>query len=114
MSGSGNKTKLAAQLVRRGASVLAEPCPQCGAIQVRYLGKVHCTGHEDLSPLLKMEGLSVDTVLAELKQVMLVKMRDNIKMLESEKDPEKLEVLVRLLTMDFDLLQRLLPKSQSP
>jgi uncharacterized Zn finger protein (UPF0148 family) len=40
------------ELVRRGASILQEACPRCGAVQIRYKGKAYCTNEDDLEALL--------------------------------------------------------------
>lgn len=47
-----NRMVNAADLLRRGATLLREPCPKCGAVQIRYKGKIYCTNEDDLSSLL--------------------------------------------------------------
>lgn len=44
-----------AELVRRGATILQEPCPRCGGVQIKYRGKVYCTNEDDLESLLNPE-----------------------------------------------------------
>ena len=108
MVGSGREgMKLAAELVRKGATVMAEPCQRCGGIQVRYRGKVYCTGHEDLSPVLKVEGVSLETVVAETRELIVSKLNETAKLLEKEKDPVNQDRLVSLLMKYFELLQKL-------
>lgn len=99
--------KMAAELVRKGATVMSDPCQQCGGIQVRYRGKVYCAGHEDLSPALKAEEVSFDTVAAEMRQVLLAKLSQAAALLEGEKDPANQDRLVSLMSKYFDLLQKL-------
>ncbi len=99
--------KQAAELVRKGATVISEPCQQCGGIQVRYHGKVYCTGHEDLSSALKTEGISFDMVVAEMREVLLSKLNQASALLEDEKDPASQDQLVSLMFKYFDLLQKL-------
>ncbi len=41
-----------AQLIMRGAAILQEPCPRCGAVQIRYKGRIYCTSEDDLSSIL--------------------------------------------------------------
>ncbi len=106
--------KLAAQLVRKGAVMLSEPCSQCGGIQVRYRGKVHCTNHEDLSSVVKTEGVSFDNVVARTREVLLTKLNEAARLLEDEKDVARQDQLVSLMTKYYDLLQELLEKQQSP
>jgi UPF0148 protein len=99
--------RAAAELVRKGATIMSEPCQQCGGIQVRYRGKVYCPSHEDLSPALKAEEVSFDTVVAEMREVLLVKLSQASTVLESEKDPVNEDRLVSLMSKYLDLLQKL-------
>jgi UPF0148 protein len=99
--------KLAAELVRKGATILGEPCQKCGGIQVRFRGKVYCTGHEDLTPVLKTEGVSLDTVVAEMQAVLVSKLNEAANALEKEKDPVVQDRLVSLMAKYYDLLQKL-------
>ena len=115
MSGVGRgKMKLAVELVRKGATVLAEPCSQCGGIQVRYRGKVYCTGHEDLSSVVKAQSASLDDVVARVRETLIAKLNESTNLLESEKDASKQDQLVSLMTKCFELLQELPHKRQSP
>jgi UPF0148 protein len=108
MSGAGrSKMKLAAELVRKGGTILGEPCRQCGGILVRYRGKVYCTGHEDLSEVLKAEGVSFDTVVAQAREVLVAKLSEASALLEGEKDPAAQDRLVSLMGKYYDLLEKL-------
>ncbi len=108
MSGTArSKMKLAAELVRKGATIMGEPCQQCGGIQVRYRGKVYCTGHEDLSPVLVTEEVSFDTVVARAREVLIEKLNEATNNLDGEKDQAAQERLVSLMARYFELLQKL-------
>jgi UPF0148 protein len=104
---SKDKMKVAVELVTKGATILGEPCPQCGGIQVRYHGRVYCTGHEDLSAVVKAEVISLETVVAEARQVVVSKLKEATMMLGTEKDNAKQDQLVSLMTKYVDLLQKL-------
>lgn len=106
--------KLAAELVRKGATMLAEPCPQCGGIQVRFRGKVHCTSHEDLSEIAGTEGASFGDVVAMVKGVLISKMGEAAHSLEAEKDLDRQQRLTALMNSYFELLEKLPGKGQSP
>lgn len=95
------------ELVRKGATILSEPCQTCGGVQVRYHGKTYCTSHEDLSAVLLERDVSYDSVVASLRQLLLSKIAESLGLLEKEKDYEKQDELVTLLTKYFDLLQKL-------
>jgi UPF0148 protein len=99
--------KLAAELVRRGATILGEPCPECGGIQVRYRGKVICASHEDLSPILRVEGVSYETVVAEMRELLVLKLDESVSLLERERDLAAQDRLVSLMAKYFDLLQKM-------
>ena len=109
-----DKMKTAVQLVRRGATMLGEPCPKCGGIQVRFHGKIYCTSHEDLSDLLTSETLSAETVNAELREVLLSKMTEASAALKSEKDVMKQDQLATLIAKYLELLQKASQKPQRP
>lgn len=102
-----DRMKLAADLVSKGATLMGEPCPKCGGIQVRYRGKVYCTNHEDLSGVLISQSLSYDSVVSQMREVLLTRLREAASALETEKDGLKQEQLVTLLGKCFDLLQKL-------
>ena len=108
MSGAiRNQMKLAAELVSKGATMLAEPCPRDGGIQVRYRGKVYCTIHDELSSISTTATVSFDTVVAQLREVLLAKLNETTTALGVEKDPAKQEQLVSLAAKYFELLQKL-------
>jgi len=89
---------------------LAEPCQQCGGIQVRFHGKTYCTNHEDLSQLLVVQPVSYESVVASMREQLLSKLNETVTLLEKEKDPAKQEQLVSLMTKYFDLLQKAVKK----
>ena len=104
---SGDRMKAAAELVSRGATMLADPCPQDGGIQVRYRGKVYCTVHDDIPSISKTVMVSYDTVVAQMREVLLVRLGEATSALGSEKDLSKQEQLVSLAAKYFELLQKL-------
>jgi UPF0148 protein len=105
--GSKERMRLAAELVSRGATMLADPCPKDGGIQVRYRGKVYCTTHDDISGVTMATAVSLDNVTAHLREVLLAKLNEATSALGSEKDPAKQEQLVSLAAKYFELLQKL-------
>jgi UPF0148 protein len=90
-----------------GATLLGEPCPKCGGVQVRYKGRVYCTQHEDLSTVTTVEPLSVESVSESARKVILAKINDAVTSLSSEKDVERQEQLVSMISKCFDTLQKL-------
>lgn len=41
-----------ADLLRRGGTLLQEPCPKCGGVQIRFEGKTYCMNEDDLEAAL--------------------------------------------------------------
>lgn len=104
---SGDRVKVAANLMSRGAAMLAEPCPQDGGIQVRYRGKVYCVVHDDLSLIPKATAVSYDTVVAQMREVLLGRLNEVTSALGVEEDRSRQEQLVSLAARLFELLQKL-------
>ena len=99
--------KLTVDLVRKGATILGEPCQTCGGVQIRYHGKTFCTSHDDLSAVQMEQDVSYDSVVASLRQLLLSKLAESARLLEKEDDGAKQDALVSLMTKYFDLLQKL-------
>lgn len=115
MSGaSKDKMKLAVELVRKGATMLGEPCGKCGGVRISYHGRVYCTGHEDLSSVVAAETVSIDVVLAGMREVLLSKLNEVASSLGQEKDGARQEQLVSLMTKYYDLLEKLSQRQQRP
>lgn len=104
------RMKVSVKLVRKGATMLAEPCPKCGGVQVRFHGKVYCTSHEDLTSLLTEERASYDSVVENMKELLVSKLGETNSLLEKERDSAKQEQLVSLMSKYYDLLQRISQK----
>jgi UPF0148 protein len=107
LSDAKDRMKLAAELVSKGATMLADPCPQDGGIQVRYRGKVYCTTHDDLSGITRTGTVTYDGVTAQMREVMLTKLSETTAALGTERDMAKQEQLVTLAAKYFELLQKL-------
>jgi UPF0148 protein len=115
MSGATrDKMKLAVELVRKGATMLGEPCAKCGGIKISYHGRVYCTSHEDLSLVAAAETVSMDLVLAGMREALLSKVGEVTSLLDKEKDSTKQEQLVSLMTRYYDLLEKLSQRQQRP
>jgi UPF0148 protein len=102
--------RLAAELVSRGATMLADPCPQDGGVQVRYRGKVYCTTHNDLSSIATVNAVTYEGVKAQMKEVILTRLNETTLELSTERDLAKQEQLVALAAKYFELLQKLQQK----
>lgn len=93
--------------MRRGAVMLKEPCPIDNGVQVRYKGKIICTAHDDLEAALSSKEVTYGDVASSLKDLVLVKLKENAALLENEKDLKKQDEIVSLLAKCVDLLNKL-------
>jgi uncharacterized Zn finger protein (UPF0148 family) len=99
--------KLTVELVRRGGTVLKEACPVCGGVQIRYNGKTYCSSHDDLGPILTTQELTLESVVSNLRGLVLIKVNETAEELRREGDSAKQDRLVALLTKYVDLLTKL-------
>lgn len=113
MSTTAGKTKTTVELMRKGAVMLKEPCQVCNGVQLRYKGRVYCTNHDDLSVALQAREILFPDVAEDLKNVLLVKLKESMSLLETEKDSEKLDQLVSLVTGYVELLRKLEPTQRA-
>ena len=107
MSKSRENMQLTVELMRRGAVMMKEPCPIDNGVQVRYKGKVFCTTHDDLESALSSKEVTYPEVAASLKDMLLTKVKEDMAMLENEKDVVRQEQLVTLIAKSVDLLNKL-------
>ncbi|MDG6981492.1 MAG: hypothetical protein JRN51_10335 [Nitrososphaerota archaeon] len=107
MSSAKDRMKLAAELVSKGATMLAEPCPEDSGIQVRFRGKVYCASHDDLSGITRTAAVTLEVVTAQLREVLLGRLNETTSELGAERNLAKQEQLVELAAKYVELLQKL-------
>jgi UPF0148 protein len=107
LSTTAAKMKTTVELMRRGAVMMKEPCPVCNGVQLRYKGRVYCTNHDDLSVALQAREILFPDVSEDLRNMLLVKLKESMSLLESERDSEKLDRLVSLMIKYVELLRKL-------
>jgi UPF0148 protein len=113
LSTTAAKTKTTVELMRRGAVMMKEPCQVCNGVQLRYKGRVYCTNHDDLTAALQAKEILYPDVAEDLKNLLLVKLKESMSLLENEKDPEELDRLVSLMTRYVELLRKLEPAQRA-
>ena len=113
MSATAEKTRITVELMRKGAVMMKEPCPECNGVQIRYKGRVYCTNHDDLSVALQAKEILFPDVAEDLKNLLLVKLKESMSLMENEKDSEKLDRLVALMTKYVELLRKLEPAQRA-
>lgn len=95
------------ELMRRGAVMLKDPCQVCNGVQMRYHGKIYCTNHDNLSGILSTTEVTYADTSASLRELLLIKIRDAMSLLETEKDVESQDALVSLLLKYVELVNKL-------
>jgi UPF0148 protein len=113
LSATATKTKTTVELMRKGAVMMKEPCQVCNGVQLRYKGRVYCTNHEDLSAALQAKEILFPDVAEDLKNLILVKLKEAMSLLENENDSERLDHLVALMTKYVELLRKLEPSQRA-
>jgi UPF0148 protein len=113
LSTTAAKTKTTVELMRRGAVMIKEPCPVCNGVQLRYKGRVYCTNHDDLSVALQAKEILFPDVSEDLKNLLLVKLKESMSLLENERDSEKLDRLASLMSKYVELLRKLEPTQRA-
>jgi UPF0148 protein len=113
LSTTAAKTKTTVELMRKGAVMIKEPCPVCNGVQLRYKGRVYCTNHDDLTVALQAKEILFPDVAEDLKNLLLVKLKESMSLVENEKDPEKLDWLVSLMARYVELLRKLEPAQRA-
>jgi uncharacterized Zn finger protein (UPF0148 family) len=109
--------------VRRGASILQEVCPKCGAVQIRYKGKVYCTREDDLSAIdnpgnqqspvpeksliSSNQSPSVSVNTDPVRKLLEEKLNNVSKQLESTNDVEEQSRLLDLISKYVETLEKL-------
>ena len=93
--------------------MIKEPCSTCNGVQVRYKGKVYCTSHDDLEGVLSAKEITYGDVAASLREMLLVKLKENMMLLQGEKDVGRQDDLVSLISKSVDLLNKLEPSQRT-
>ena len=122
MGQSDSKARMAtsADLLRRGATLLQEACPNCGGVQLRYQGKVYCLNESDLDEVLSgkpvvqpvvKEGNKPQVASSEssnsLRKLLEGKLATASKQLEATSDVQEQSNLLDLISKYLETLQKL-------
>jgi uncharacterized Zn finger protein (UPF0148 family) len=117
-----NKMIATAELLRRGATLMREACPKCGAVQIRFEGRTYCTNEDDLTSLLspqheqrlREEGKTASkekpktsSEKEDLKVLLEEKLKAVSKQLENSTDPDEQTKLLDLVSKYVETLEKL-------
>ena len=102
----------AAEMLRKGGTLVAEVCSVCKGVQVKYSGKIVCVncGKEEE---IKVERIvtAVGGVVNDLRNTVLVKINELLPILKSETDIGRQEDLVKLIICYLEALEKI-PKDK--
>jgi len=108
--------KKMADLLRRGASLLSQSCPQCGSPLFKIKDEIYCPSCEKKVVIVK-EGEPIPPsvegfMLSDLSSVLHNKLRETVESIKNETDPNRLQELLRIIVGILDALERLRRISQ--
>jgi len=103
------RQKLMAELLRRGATLLQEPCPSCGGIMLRYGGRDVCLECDKVSSVEELDSKFMQPPPSGGKrwEVVMKVLDDSLGRLAKERDPVKQEKLLELAKLSAELIREL-------
>ncbi len=103
--------KRMADLLKSGATMLSDICPECGSPLFRIKGEVFCAKCNKPVVYATATGpqasISPGHLLDSLEQTIMAKLTQANELLKSEKDPEKLSVYSNLVFGWLSTLEKL-------
>lgn len=103
-----DKISGAAELMRKGATLLGEVCPRCGSLQVRYKGRTLCLSCDDLSDLDAVEITKpAEGMPEDLRGLILSKIQKISDALRTEEDIERQAKMADLILLYIEIIERI-------
>ncbi|TFF96591.1 hypothetical protein EU546_01100 [Candidatus Thorarchaeota archaeon] len=108
-----DSVKKMAELLRQGATMLAEACPQCGSPLLRVGEDIYCAKcnrrivYEKSDRQKPAEGQVVKDILPELRETLIGKLDILKDVIGSETDTEALTRLANLMVLLLQALEKL-------
>ncbi len=99
--------RLVIDLMRRGATLLSETCPNCGGIMLRYKGVTfcpRCSGFTSVEEVEERLAVPKD-ILGDLEQLLYDGIKEDVKALRAAKDPGDRGATLRLLKEELEVLE---------
>ena len=106
---SRSTQKLMAEMLRRGATLLREPCPECSGILLRYNGRDVCPSCSGITSIEELDELAVAKAAPSSKRSDVVSklLDDTLAQLAKEKDPAKRLKVLQMAKVSAELLKLL-------
>lgn len=100
-----------AELLRQGATMLADACPQCGSPLFKVKDDIYCAKCDRRVVYAKsdeeVETLAVKALIPELRETLISKLKDLTEVIEKETDTEALTKLANLMVLLLQALHEL-------
>ena len=109
--GNDSAIKKMAELLRQGATMLADACPQCGSPLLKVGEDLYCATCDRRIVIVdsdaEVESQAVKVLLPQLKETLLTKLMALNEVIEKENDTEALTKLANLMVLLLQALHRL-------
>ncbi len=108
LTDSKSTQKLMAEMLRRGATLLREPCPECGGILLRYQGRDICPSCSGITSIEELEESAPKSPPQKGRGDVVAKVLDEtLAQLAKEKEPAKRLKLLEVAKASAELLKLL-------
>jgi UPF0148 protein len=106
---SKSSQKLMAEMMRKGATLLREPCPECGGILFRFKGRDICPVCSGLQSVEELDEKVVQKATPPpAKSAIVTKiLDDSLGQLAKEKDPARRLKLLQMVKLCAEVLKLL-------
>ena len=92
------------ELLRKGGTLLAESCNNCGGLQVKYKGRILCLAEDNISDQSKFNTTDDSVAITNLRETLIAKIQISTEQLSKEANVEKQLQLSSLLDQYVKLL----------
>ncbi|MEM2923421.1 MAG: Sjogren's syndrome/scleroderma autoantigen 1 family protein [Candidatus Nitrosocaldus sp.] len=99
---SKDSMKAAAEMLRKGGTLVKEACSKCKGVQVKYSGRLICINCGNETVLEEARTVS----LQDLRSVIIAKVNSTARMLEQEGDIARQMEIARLLLYYLEILAK--------
>lgn len=111
MESEKEQFKRMADLLKSGATMLFEHCPECNSPLFKMGDEVRCPKCNRRVVIVKSEEEMLKAqgppVLEAVEEVVLAKLQETVQQLKDEKDPDRLQKLGDLLTTWIGLVEKM-------
>ncbi len=106
-----SSVKKMAELLRQGATMLADACPQCGSPLFKVKDDVYCAKCDRrivyASSDEEVQSHAVKNLIPELRETLISKLKTLTEVIDSETDTEALTKLANLMVLLLQALHKL-------